>query len=106
MQLVTVRFTTKKLLSFFDAAGNKIRDAVEEVPQCIAGIPRSTAESYRSFGNWAIEPYYAEQGQSSSMRKTIFVSPRRAGKSNAAKIAAAAASGDYAAALNALSEHS
>lgn len=112
MQLVTVRFTTKKLSSAFDALGNKIREIVEEVPQCITGIPRMTADGYRRFGNWSIEPYYADQDSKSSFRKNgmtkgeivVAMSGRRHGKTNAAKVAAAAASGDYAAALNALDE--
>lgn len=110
MQLVTVRFTTKKLSSVFDAVGNKIRDIVEEIPQCVTGIPRSTAEGYRKFGNWSIEPYFYEPDHKSGYRKggmkagemSVVMSSRRAGKSVASKVAAAAAAGDYAAAINAL----
>lgn len=110
MSYVTVRFTTKKLCSVFDALGNKVHDIVEDIPQCVSGIPRSTADGFKHFDNWSVEPFYGESDGRSERRKSDFNDRktaiahggRRAGKSVAAKVAAAAASGDYAAAINAL----
>lgn len=108
MQLVTVRFTTKKLSSVFEG-GIKVADVEEAVPQCITGIPRMTADGYRKFDNWSIEPYVSEPDRNSSFRKggmkagemSVVMSSRGKGKSIAGKIAAAAASGDLSAAINA-----
>lgn len=110
MQLVTVRFTTKHLVSVFDDRGRKTGEYEDAIPQCISGIPRVTAESYRKFDNWSVEPYVAEPERKSSFNRpnvkagpvTITMSARRVGKTNAAKVAAAAASGDLAAAINAM----
>ncbi|MGV1754782.1 hypothetical protein [Agrobacterium sp. CG674] len=106
MQLVTVRFTTKNVVSQFDAHGVKTGEYETEIQQCITGIPKSTADGYRKFGNWSIEPYHVDPDLKLGGRGIkkgdvkIVMSSRRAGKSFVSKVTAAAATGDLAAALN------
>jgi hypothetical protein len=109
MQLVTVRFTTKKLSSVFEN-DVKVRDIVEEVPQVIAGIPPSTAQSYRKFGNWSIEPYVSEPDRGSRRgranpkafaKKVMREHPDLMDHLHKAELKEAAASGDLSAAINA-----
>jgi hypothetical protein len=105
MQLVTVRFTTKHIVSVFDATGKKIREYEEAIAQCITGIPRLTAETYRKFDNWKIEPYRMEPERRSKPNNDVGgrQDVGRATRSTkpSAVILEAAATGDFAAAINA-----
>ena len=113
MQLYTVHFTTKQLVSQFDEKGRKTGEYELDYPQTIHALPRSTAETYKKFGNWRIEPYYAdvskrpmEAKKQSFGRATVpsgknKPTPATSAPSGKSSTRNAAATGDLAAALNA-----
>jgi hypothetical protein len=113
MQLYTVHFTTKQVVSQFDANGRKTGEYEMDYPQTIHALPRSTAETYKKFGNWRIEPYYAdvskrpmESKKQSVGRATVpsgknTLAPAKNAPSGKSGTKNAAATGDLAAALNA-----
>jgi hypothetical protein len=113
-QLYTVHFTTKQIVSQFDAKGRKIGEYETDIAQTIHALPHSTALGYKKFGNFKMEPYYLSEAQRShgaSKAKTEYRGTVPSGKTKpyagssavTAKSAAksAAASGNLAAAINA-----
>jgi hypothetical protein len=92
MILVNVHFTTLVLSG----------DEVLHKPQVINGLPLSTAQTYKRFGNWRTEPYVAEshdrrpRGVTRGEVKT-YSSAKSKGKS---ALHHAAATGDLAAAIS------
>jgi hypothetical protein len=110
MQLFTVHFTTKHIVSRFDDKGVKIGEYEADIPQTVHALPRSTAETYKKFGNWRIEPYYADVSkqpvkggkQQFNFRGTSPSAKKAAPKPSAGSaIKHAARTGDLAAAISA-----
>jgi hypothetical protein len=109
MQLYTVHFTTKQLVSKFDDKGRKIGEYDIDYPQTLHALPLSTCQGYKKFGNWRIEPYYADVSKrpfEGKKAKTEYRGSVPAGKPKAtvplaSTVQNAAASGNLAAAINA-----
>ncbi len=111
-QLYTVHFTTKQVVSQFDAKGVKTGEYEMDYPQTLHALPLSTAQTYKKFGNWRIEPYYSDVSKrpfESKKAHTEYRGSTASTKHKATVSAAggksvtqnAAASGNLAAAINA-----
>lgn len=113
-QLYTVHFTTKQIVSQFDAKGRKTGEYETDIAQTLHALPHSTAMGYKKFGNFKMEPYYISEAQRShgatkanaNFRGTVpsgRAKPTASPTAITAKSAAknAAASGNLAAAINA-----
>ncbi|MBD9511524.1 hypothetical protein IB265_32735 [Ensifer sp. ENS10] len=110
MQLYTVHFTTKQVVSQFNDKGVKTGEYTMDYPQTLHALPLSTCQGYKKFGNWRIEPYYSDATKrpvESRKQRTDFRGSTPAAKKAAPKSAPkssvgnAARTGDLAAAINA-----
>lgn len=106
MATYTVTFTTRRLISQFDEAGNKLADKVEHKPQKITGLPYATAVSYKDQENFEFERELVEATKQlpkpqGSFDRVLKGARRATGKTKPAKSAVerAAATGDLAHAL-------
>ncbi|QNH71721.1 hypothetical protein V1VFAS_123 [Rhizobium phage V1VFA-S] len=107
MQLYTVHFTTKHVVSQFDDKGRKIGEYTTDIAQTINALPLSTCQGYKKFDNWRVEPYYADiskrpmesKKQSFNFRGAAPTSGKKAPAASSVKNAAK--TGDLAAAISA-----
>jgi hypothetical protein len=114
MQLYTVHFTTKQIVSQFNDKGVKTGEYTTDYPQTLHALPLSTCQGYKKFDNWKVEPYYADASQrpvhSNKQRSEYRGTAAPSGKKAASpaksvpsgkSIANAAKTGDLAAAISA-----
>ncbi|OWZ90456.1 hypothetical protein B9J07_28130 [Sinorhizobium sp. LM21] len=110
MQLYTVHFTTKQVVSQFNDRGVKTGEYEIDYPQTLHALPLSTCQGYKKFGNWRIEPYYSDatkrpvesRKQNSNFRGTTPAAKKAApAKPKTSSISNAARTGDLAAAISA-----
>lgn len=113
MQLYTVHFTTKQIVSQFDAKGRKTGEYEMDYPQTLHALPLSTCQGYKKFGNYRIEPYYADASkrpvqsskQSASFRGSVPSGKKAASPAKSVptgkSVQNAARTGDLAAAISA-----
>jgi hypothetical protein len=110
MQLYTVHFSTKQIVSQFNAKGQKTGEYQLDYPQTLHALPLTTAQQYKTCDNYSIEPYFIEahkQAVNSFKPKSRpdYSGAAKRGKTftkKAAKssVSHAAETGDLAAALN------
>lgn len=113
--LYNVYFTTRQIVTSYDATGKKIGEVENAIPHSLTALPLSTALQYKDLGNFRIERYVAEQKSWSGRNKSKHhrfepttrgmkkgETLRGAGTStkHRTSIAEAAATGDLAAAIN------
>ena len=60
MQLYTVHFTTKRIVTEFDAKGKVIGTYTTDITQTIQALPYQTTKQYESCDNYWREPYVME----------------------------------------------
>lgn len=64
MQLYTVRFTTKHVVTKYDNRGKPVSSYTDHIQQTIHALPLTTAMQYKDCDNFTYEPYIAESKSS------------------------------------------
>lgn len=66
MQLYSIYFTEKKIVSKYDAKGKKCGEYVEDIPRTMHALPLSTAMQYKSCDNFRHEIYVMTSNERSN----------------------------------------
>jgi len=105
MQLYSVYFTNKHIVTKYNSNGKKIGSYIDDIPQALHALPYSTAMQYATCDNFRLERYYIEANQKQSKGRSGKPASRDTpdyGQDQAnTDLKKAAIAGDLAAGLNA-----